>query len=150
MKRIVRTAFFVAGISAILCSCTKTADNLPGMDAFIDGSQFTASSTGIVSTINTTATPSQLIMTATSSVFSPGTTFNPSIKIMVATTVGSHNINTDASATVYTSTTGTGGVSAIYGQINIVSNASGKIKGDFDFTCADGTKVASGQFTANN
>jgi hypothetical protein len=133
-----------------LCGCTKHADNSPAMNAFIDATQLMATGNNIVSTVNTTANPSQLIMTGTSETFSPGTTFAPAIKIVVTTTIGTYNIGTNSSAVAYTPATGSIGTSAIYGQINVVSNGSGKIKGNFNFTCADGTKITNGEFTANN
>jgi len=146
MKKIlVFSALALIALSMITVGCNKQTDYPPSMAAVIDSISFAASGTGFVAKLD----GGSLTMTGTTSIFTPGTTFNPSIKIIVASSIGTHTINKDATAMVYTSATGNAGTAAVSGQVVVLNNNSGKIQGNFTFTCADGTTVKNGRFTAN-
>ncbi len=146
MKRIlILASIAVIGISTLFSSCFKQTDYQPSMAGTIDSIGFSASGTGINARLN----GDTLFLTGTTKIFTPGTAFNPAIKIMVIKSIGSHTINNDASAVVYTSASGNAGSPAVSGQITVLNNASGKIQGNFNFTAADGTNVTNGQFTCN-
>ncbi len=149
MKRTLTFAAIAILSCAAFNGCYKQTQYINSIGATIDSIGFTASGTTQVSFYADTSThnPTMVDVSGQTTIYTPGTTTQPSIKLIIPNVAGSYSIPSQAKATVVTSATGSGGTAATSGQIVVLSTTSGRLQGNFTFTCADGTKVTNGQFT---
>ena len=143
-------ATIVAGISsAVFTGCYKQTQYPNSISATIDTLAFSASGTSSVYLMADTAThnPQMDTIYGKTTIYSPGTAVQPSIRFIVPNKEGTYSFPSQATAIVITATSGSGGTMAASGQIVVLNTSSGRIQGNFTFTCADGTTVTNGQYT---
>ena len=128
--------------SAAFSSCQKYDYN-PSMDATIDTIAFSAVGKPAVTAIvdTTTHNPQMVTITAKTSIYTPGSAVQPSIEFRIPNAVGTYYMRSTATGRVITSANAdTLGSIGTAGQVVVLSN-NGKIQGNFNFSCADGTKA---------
>ena len=139
----------VSGIFALVAtlffaSCQKQALYSPSVVATIDSIPFIANGSAAV-TCDSSGSGS-VVITAHSYVIAPGTATQPVMTLLVPRQVGTYTVNQGCSATITTWKTGTSGTAAASGTITVMGIVSGRIEGNFSFTCANGQTVTKGQF----
>ncbi len=153
MKRIL--SYIAVPVVAVLMlnSCQKYT-YISTVKASVDGVDFRASGkTNVIAHVDTsTHNPQLLRLTATSDRFEPGTSVKQVIEFTVPNVVGTYTIDTSNHTTiysrVYTAKTGSGGMGAIWGEIQILNIKDGRVQGNFSLICADSTIVTNGQYVA--
>ncbi len=150
MKKILPFIAFAILSCAAFTGCYKQTVYPNSVSATIDSIGFSASGkTAVTYIVDTTqhGYPQMVTISATTNVYIPGTATLPSITLFIPTVPGTYSIPSQAHAIVVTSATGSGGSSAVSGQVIVLTNKSGRVQGDFNFTAADGTNISNGQFT---
>lgn len=148
MKKILTLlAVALVGLS-VFTGCRKY-DYEPSMVAAIDSIDFSAATRANVTAIvdTTTHNPQLVTIEGKGALYTPGSAVKPSIKIVVPNARGTYYVGfSGTSAIVYTSANSPYGSQALGGTVNVLGNKDGKIQGNFNLNCADGTKVTGGQF----
>ena len=142
--------FIAAAILTIstFTGCDKQTEYANSISATIDTMSFSASGKTVVTLIaDTTYYPYVVTVAGQTSLYTPGTAVLPSIKLFVPDAEGTYSIPSQASAQMVTAISGSGGTYAVSGQIVVLSNAKGRLQGNFKFTCANGEVVTNGQYT---
>jgi len=139
---------------AIICfysfiGCGKQKEYPNSVLGTIDTIAYSASGTPAVifQADTNTHNPQMTIITSKTSIYTPGTTTQPAVTLRVPNAEGYYAIPGNATASVVTSASGSGGSAAVSGWIQVVEkSSSGRFEGKFSFTTADGTTVTNGQF----
>ena len=147
-----KTLLFLACAVFSVCTfsgCYKQTVYVNSISAVIDTLSFSAAGTNVVTLIIDTTTPSphKVTVSGQTSIYTPGTAVLPSIKFVVPDAEGTYSIPSQATAIITTAKSGSGGTAAVSGQIVVLNNSSGRLQGNFTFTCANGETVTSGQYT---
>jgi len=154
MKRILSYIAVTAVGVALLNSCQKYTYNST-VKASVNGLEFRSSGkTNVIAHVDTaTHNPQLLRITATSDRFEPGTAVKQVIELTVPHAIGTYTIDTSifrppVYARVYTTRTGSGGMGAVTGQIEILNIKENRVQANFHLLCADSTVVTDGQIVA--
>ena len=146
MNTFIRFLTVITVIGTVCFTACQKSDLKPNMVADVDSTAFSAISSALAVSIDHSTTPARLTIKGTSSNVTPGTTVYPCITLTTQVSVGVHPIPDSAQGNYFSATTLSTGSPAVSGQVQIVSNASGTIKGNFSFIALNGVSVNGGQF----
>jgi len=146
-----KTLLFIAAAILTISTftgCDKQTVYVNSISATIDTIAFSAYGNTVVTLIQDTAIyPNPVTVSGQTSIYTPGSAVLPSIKFVVPSLEGTYSIPSQASASIITAISGSSGTYAVSGQIVVLSNANGRLQGNFKFTCANGETVTNGQYT---